>query len=202
MAEKKVKSRYIACIIYPDNSDQMDFMRYLITREECVWIYHEKEKQTSLPDGQSEDKDSDEGHDFKPHYHLMVHFKNAHYADGFVKSSCGAIKYCKAINDAHSYARYMIHDTYKALKAHKREYAPEDVKSSWPDLWAFLYSDKDGQSSLLAVVDILAYAEQCANYTGLMRILCAEGRSDLVKYATSHSYHVQLMCKSIWSGEA
>lgn len=198
MAEKKVKSRYIACIIYPDNADQMDFMRYLIHHEECVWILHEAEPQ-ALPLG---DTSEEEAHDHKAHYHLMVHFKNAHYADGFVKSSCGAIKYAKCINDAHSYARYMIHDTYQALKAHKREYKPEDVKSSWPDLWAFLYTDKDGQSSLLAVTDILAYAEQCANYTGLMRILCAEGRSDLVKYATSHSYHVQHMCKSIWSGEA
>lgn len=202
MAEKKTKSRYIACIIYPDNSEQMEFMRYLIHHEECVWILHEPEPQALTMSGQDVPESSEEAHDFKSHYHLMIHYKNAHYADGFVRSSCGAIKYAKCINDAHSYARYMIHDTYRALKAHKKEYKAEDVKTSWPDLWAFLYADKDGQSSLMAISDIMQYAEQCGNYTGLMRILCAESRADLIKYATSHSYHVMQACKSIWDGTA
>lgn len=199
MAEKKLKSRYIACILYPDNSEQMDFMKYLITHEECVWILHKSENQTALPDSALSSQ-LEEGHDFKPHYHIMIHYKNAHYADGFCRSSCGCVKYAKAINDAHAYARYMIHDTYAALKAHKIEYNVEDVKSSSSDLWSFLYFESDGQSSLMAITDILQYAECCANYTGLMRLLAADGRSDLIKYASSHSYHVMLTCKSIWDG--
>ena len=112
-------------IIYPDNADQMDFFEYLLNREKLVYIYHfaESPKLVWYPLGeQYNDCLYEEGHDSKAHYHCMILFDYPTHCPGLLKSSGGCLKHAEPISDRKAYARYMIHDTYLALREGKRQY--------------------------------------------------------------------------------
>ena len=186
------RSRYFAFIVYPDNSQQMEWFEYLKNRENIIYILHASE-----PVLQGDNLLTCEGydeppHDFKPHIHVMIRFENPHYLSGFVKSSCGAIVHAEAIQDIYSYSRYMIHDTYECLKKHKKQYSREDVQFSSSDFWCQCYCLENTESVVNTFSSLAQIALNCTSYQDLCLTVASLGRGDLLKYIQSHSYHVKM----------
>lgn len=163
-------------IIYPDNSEQMNFFQYLLKREKLVYIYHFGETPALVwyPLGeQYNDCLYDEGHDIKPHYHCMILFDYQHTVQGFLKSSGGCLKHAEPISDRKAYARYMIHDTYLSLKEGKRQYKIEDLKTTNNDfLCSCLVSDKVN-SQVGAMGEIVGIIEEhgITNFPELLSVI-------------------------------
>lgn len=206
-AERKSKqqnprSRYFAFILYPDNAAQMDWLEYLKAHDDIVYILHEAECGKVAPNNLLTMAGNDEPpHDFKNHYHVMIRFRNPHYLTGFVKSSCGAISHAEAVKDVYSYAKYMIHDTYEALKAHKKEYTAADVQFSNSDFWCYLYCASNDESNLNSFQQLAHIAQYCCSYQELCFNVASLGRGDLLRYIESHSYHVKLCFFDIKHGK-
>lgn len=84
-----LKSRYFAFILYPDNPYHMQYLHYLETSHDGFYILHEKNADNFyIPMAGYEG----EQHDEKPHFHVVVRFRNPRTLSGFQKS-IPAVKY-------------------------------------------------------------------------------------------------------------
>ena len=86
---RPVKSRYFAFILYPDNPYHMQYLHFLETSHDGFYILHEKNADNFyIPMAGYEG----EQHEEKPHFHVVVRFRNPRSLSGFQKS-IPAVKY-------------------------------------------------------------------------------------------------------------
>lgn len=187
---KNSKGRIIACILYPDNVEQMDFFAWLKKHEKMIYILHTPEKVLGLPFPEYVDELPEENHDFKEHIHVMLSFPNSISVSGFVKSSAGAIKHAEIVSDRRSYCRYMVHDTYAALKAHKTEYKYEDIKYTDKDFFLSCLLDSRNDSEVSAFAEITSIIdENCiVSLPELVQSVKSLKRADLLAFCMKRGY--------------
>lgn len=187
---KNARGRILAIILYPDNPEQMEFFEWLKRHEKLIYILHSPEKVHGLPCSGYVDKLPDENHDYKPHIHIMLSFPNAISVKGFVKSSAGAIKHAEIVSDRRSYCRYMVHDTYAALKAHKTEYKYDDIKYTDKDFFFSCIFDNRNDSEVSAFAEItnLIDSECIVSLPELVQAVKALKRVDLLTFCMKRGY--------------
>lgn len=190
LKNKSSKGRILAIILYPDNSEQMDFFEFLKKHERMIYILHAPEKVQGLPCFGFMDELPEENHDYKPHYHVMLSFPNPISVKGFVKSSAGAIKHAEIVSDRRSYCRYMIHDTYAALKAHKTEYKYEDIKYTDKDFFLSCVLDSRNDSEVSAFAEITSIIDDnfIVSLPELVQAVKALKRLDLLTFCMKRGY--------------
>lgn len=187
---KNARGRIIACILYPDNMEQINFFSWLKSHEKLIYILHAPEKVQGLPCSDFVYELPEENHDYKPHYHVMISFPQAVTVKGFVKSSAGAIKHAEIVSDRRSYCRYMIHDTYAALKAHKTEYNYEDIKYTDKDFFLSCVLDSRNDSEVSAFAEITSIIDDnfIVSLPELVQALKALKRLDLLTFCMKRGY--------------
>ena len=187
---KSAKGRVLAIILYPDNNEQMDFFEWLKKHEKMIYILHAPEKVQGLPCSDFVDELPEENHDYKPHYHIMLSFPNPISVKGFVKSSAGAIKHAEIVSDRRSYCRYMIHDTYSALKAHKTEYKYEDIKYTDKDFFLSCVLDSRNDSEVSAFAEITSIIDDnfIVSLPELVQAVKGSKRLDLLSFCIKRGY--------------
>lgn len=83
MGKAVTKSRYFSFLLYPDNPYQMQYLNYLENTHEGFYILHHKNADNfNLPLAGFEYVH----HDEKPHYHVVVKYRNPRSLDGVLKS--------------------------------------------------------------------------------------------------------------------
>lgn len=187
------RGRVVACIFYPDNAEHMDLMRYLISLHKCIYISHSPEKVLGLPFSEFTDELPEVNHDFKEHFHFMILFDNPVTIQGFLKSSAGVLKHAELVSDRMSYFRYMLHDTYASLKAHKKQYDISDVKTTDNDfLSSCVVSSNSPESSISCMAQITDIIDNntIVSLPELIQLLKKMERLDLLKFALDKSYFV------------
>lgn len=189
LKSKNSKGRILTIILYPDNSEQMNFFEWLKKHEKMIYILHVPEKVQGLPCSDFVDE-LEENHDYKAHYHVMLSFPNSISVKGFVKSSAGAIKHAEIVSDRRSYCRYMIHDTYASLKAHKTEYKYEDIKYTDKDFFLSCVLDNrnDSEVSAFAEITSLIDSECIVSLPELVQAIKALKRCDLLTFCIKRGY--------------
>ena len=187
---KNSRGRIIAIILYPDNVEQMDFFSWLKKHEKLIYILHAPEKVQGLPCSGFVDELPEENHDYKPHIHIMLSFPNAISVKGFVKSSAGAIKHAEIVSDRRSYCRYMIHDTYASLKAHKTEYKYDDIKYTDKDFFLSCVLDSRNDSEVSAFSEITSLIDNncIVSLPELVQAVKALKRLDLLTFCMRKGY--------------
>lgn len=187
---KSAKGRVLAIILYPDNSEQMDFFGWLKKHEKLIYILHAPEKVLGLPCSCFGDELPEENHDYKPHIHIMLSFPNPISVKGFIKSSAGAIKHAEIVSDRRSYCRYMIHDTYAALKAHKTEYSYEDIKYTDKDFFLSCVLDSRNDSETAAFAEITSIIDDnfIVSLPELVQTVKSLKRLDLLTFCMKRGY--------------
>lgn len=187
---KNSKGRTLAIILYPDNQDQMNFFEWLKNHEKLIYILHTSEKIQGLPYSDFVDVLPEENHDYKPHIHIMLSFPNPISVNGFVKSSAGAVKHAEIVSDKRSYCRYMIHDTYASLKAHKTEYSYNDIKFTDKDFFlsCVLDSRNDSEVSAFAEITNLIDNECIVSLPELVQAVKVLKRLDLLTFCMKRGY--------------
>ena len=158
---------------------------------------HSPEKVQSLPFSGFVDVLPEENHDYKAHCHVMLSFPNPISVKGFVKSSAGAIKHAEIISDRRSYCRYMIHDTYASLKAHKTEYKYEDIKYTDKDFFlsCVLDSRNDCEVSAFAEITSLIDDNFIVSLPELIQAVKAIKRLDLLSFLYEAGLHIICLYK-------
>ena len=84
--QRKIKSRWLCGILYPDdNESHKKALSVILTKYNSLAINHDKD--TYLFDVTDENGDivHHKGDLKKPHYHFVVNFENARYISGFAK---------------------------------------------------------------------------------------------------------------------
>lgn len=187
---KNSKGRILAIILYPDNSEQMNFFEWLKKHEKMIYILHAPERVQGLPCSDFVDELPEENHDYKPHIHIMLSFPNPISVKGFVKSSAGAIKHAEIVSDRRSYCRYMIHDTYASLKAHKTEYKYEDIKYTDKDFFLSCVLDSRNDSEVSAFAEITSIIDDnfIVSLPELVQAVKALKRLDLLTFCMKRGY--------------
>lgn len=88
-----LKSRYFAFVLYPDNPYHLDYLHFLECTHEGFYILHEKNADNHLIPMIGYEY---EHHEEKPHFHVVVRFRNPRTLNGFMKSIPNC-KYYKAL---------------------------------------------------------------------------------------------------------
>lgn len=76
------KTRNFAVMLYPDNPYHMHYLEFLKTTHDGFYILHEKGADNFCPPIAGYKA---EQHDEKPHFHVVVRFKNPRTVSGFLK---------------------------------------------------------------------------------------------------------------------
>ena len=218
--EKKVsRVRWFSVILYPDNEVHCDIIKFL-DEGRCpfvqgFYIRHDPDYTESTGEG-----------DKKEHWHVVLHFQNPRTVSGvqsifggcyvqtkedgskravldstgldnveWVKNSVGTAL-ISTVSDIHSYAMYLLHKTYAAIRAGKKEYALTDCKAFNRDT-EIISLAFDNQVSMQQGTEIYRilndYIEpyRIRSMSMLIKTLYLNGESTLVKYVESHAYLIK-----------
>lgn len=156
--DKTIRSRYFACILYPDNSYHCEYLQYLLYSQTGFYIIHDRGSDLSeIPyKGMVSERHIDHS---KPHIHCIMIFKNARTEKGLINSlpkvryyenvvtkqlySLYDIPYIslpvqevvrplvekfEPIIDIYAYCQYILHKDYKSIALGKRQYEINDIQ--------------------------------------------------------------------------
>lgn len=111
------KSRTFACVLYPEDEEQMKILEYIKINFEYAYILHNE-------DVWEEDTEEHKvGELKKEHYHVLVYFKNARSIDSVKKEL--NIQHLETCN-FYAYTRYLIHKD----NPRKHQYSKEEIKTN------------------------------------------------------------------------
>lgn len=113
------KSRTFALELYPEDISHMSILEYIMQHYEYAFILHDKDVY----------EDTTEEHMIgetkKPHYHVIISFKNARSIDSIKKEL--ELKHVETCN-FYAYTRYLIHlDSPK-----KHQYSKDEITTNMP----------------------------------------------------------------------
>lgn len=167
------KFRTFACELYPEDDTHMEILEYIKSYFEYAYILHDK-------DVWDEEKVDDDGITIhkvgdlkKPHYHVIINFKNPRSLDKLKKEL--GIKHLETCN-FYFYARYLIHKDYprkfqyeeKEIKTNmelrihnaiKRDYNSQEQDTRI--LLDFIYSKQNGSYLTLKMITDYALEHDC-----------------------------------------
>ena len=155
--EREVRSRYYACMLYPDNAYHCEYLQYLIDTQSGFYIIHDKGSDMyNVPyTGYVPEHTEDDG---KAHIHCVLIFKNARTENGIIKSNPyvryyknayskqlftlydipymalpleevirPVVEHFEALTDIYAYAEYLLHKDFKSVALGKRKYEISDI---------------------------------------------------------------------------
>lgn len=207
---KSVRTRWFRLVLYPDNlyhDEVMDYLKSDKNPYQGAYILHQAE--------------SDEK---KEHWHVLLYFPNCRTRSGVVKmfgkgnfrrvgdqlepcpdtagiddsdievSDIVGSSLVEPVSDIHSTAMYLLHKTFAALRACKKEYSLSDLKAFHND-YDFVNSlfELDKNTSVGSnLYEIIRYINEYNIKTVkdlIITLYFNEPR--LVKYVESHSYLIK-----------
>lgn len=130
--DKPSKYGWFAVVLYPDNPEHMDVLRYLeefpLSYPKCVYILHDKDVWTA--EDEQEDAAHVAGTAKKPHIHVMFKVPKQGTVNGVIRSFAGVIDYVEGITSPDAYIEYMTHSDFKSRKQGKVVYDPITFRGS------------------------------------------------------------------------
>ena len=184
--QKEIKSRWWACILYPD-SCKSDF-REILNSKNIDWIcspLHDK------------DKNELDNELKKAHYHLMFTFnKNGSSRLGKAQElakELGANEFVQPVCDLVNSTKYLIH----LNNPEKYQYNKSDITCGiYVDLDNIIKLTKSEERQLNK--DIAKFInENCIGYYHELIEWCASNNDEWFDYIIQHTYHFSMLCKSI-----
>lgn len=155
---KNIRSRYFACILYPDNPYHCEYLQFLVDSQKGFYIIHDAgSDMAELPyTGYVPEHLDDCG---KTHIHCILEFKNARRESGLIKSN-PKVRYYKdetskrlftlydipyislplqeviqpivgkyePIIDIYAYCQYILHKDFKSVALGKKQYSIQDIR--------------------------------------------------------------------------
>ena len=155
---KNIRSRYFACILYPENAYHCEYLQFLRESQKGFYIIHDAGSDMyNVPySGFVPDRFEDSG---KAHIHCIMEFKNARRASGIIKSNPYVRYYKNArteqlftvydilyislpleevvqpivgqfqpIIDIYAYCQYILHKDFKSVSLGKKQYSVSDIQ--------------------------------------------------------------------------
>lgn len=128
------KFRNFGLILYPDNRDDMDLLRYLnnfVNLYHAVYILHDKDR-FSPEDIEKEIKqfgsaNHEVGEIKTPHYHVLFCYPSAVTASSMCKHLC--VNFVEPISSALAQYEYILHvDRSSLSNEYKHTYSPEELQ--------------------------------------------------------------------------
>lgn len=115
------KSRCFCFLLYPEDNSQMDILDYIGQNYEYAFILHNQDKwENDVIDNETGEIIYKKGDFKKPHYHVIICFKNARYLKK-VQEDLG-LSHIETCN-FYAYCRYLIHLDEKD----KFKYSPSEI---------------------------------------------------------------------------
>lgn len=158
---------HFICELYPESKDHMAMLNYLEnhpTRYKIAYILHDRDTWT-----EQDEKDNPEhkaGERKKPHYHVLIHQKDAQAVTAFVKFFSLWIKYAEGCNSPVSTLLYFLHDTPDSM--HKARYQMEELKGD-PSLLRLVLTENEHFIQFELVSEMLE--ECCGDMSALPKVI-------------------------------
>lgn len=155
---REVRSRYYACMLYPDNAYHCEYLQYLVDTQTGFYIIHEKGSDMyELPyTGFVPEHTEDTG---KAHIHCILIYKNARTENGIIKSNPyvryykdenterlyslydipyislplqevikPVVEHFEPLTDIYAYCQYILHKDFKSVALGKKQYEVSDLR--------------------------------------------------------------------------
>lgn len=154
---REPRSRYYACMLYPENPYHCEYLQYLIDTQTGFYIIHDKgSDMANLPyAGFVPEHTEDTG---KAHIHCIIMYKNARTESGIIKSNPyvryykdekskqfftvydipyislplqevikPVVEHFEPLTDIYAYAQYILHKDFKSVALGKKQYTVQDI---------------------------------------------------------------------------
>lgn len=140
------QSYYFACVLYPEDSMQCKFLKWLTEQKEIQMFYilHDKDVDTSAPQGEGIVPLK------KAHWHVVVKFPTRKSVKGASSYSANMIHW-ELVSDQFSYAKYLTHEDFASTLEGKHKYELSDIRGNESGLKLYMSligNDSFVQSSL------------------------------------------------------
>ena len=167
---EKFRSRLYVAVLYPEDTTHADCMEKLKTNGyNFAAILHDKDV---YEDGENK------GELKKPHWHIVLRFKNAVWSTAVAKELGIAPNYLEACKDQDAALLYLVHYS----KEEKYQYEYEAVFGPMKPKLGTLLADTDEGTRALNVLDIITNSPGPIGYTELIRKAVSAGvYGDLIR---------------------
>lgn len=217
--EKAARVRWFSIILYPDNEVHCDIIDFL-DKGRCpfvqgFYIKHEPDYSETTQEGEK-----------KEHWHVVLHFQNPRTVCGVQSIFGGCYVQMKedgtkravldstglngvewekhsvskalisTVSDIHSYSMYLLHKTYAAIRAGKKEYQLKDCKAFNHDT-EIIPKAFDNQTTLqqggemYQILNDYIEPYNIKSIATLVKTLYLNGETTLLKYVESHAYLIK-----------
>ena len=191
-----VPSFYFAAVFQCRFSDQMSVFRWILNDSgyRVCAIIHDRDTAyedhaVSMPDGSEIEIKS--GERVPEHYHAIIKVSRRITAESMCKRFGGYVHF-EALSDPSEYARYMVHDTFASRN--KPRYEQSAVIGD-----TALYSELVRRAVTVDDTQIYhrlrLYIERCGSPKEAIYYALMHDDIDVYKWASSHAYFVNLLCK-------
>lgn len=156
-SRKEIRSRYYACMLYPENPYHCEYLQYLVDTQTGFYIIHDKGSDMhNVPyAGYLPEHFEDSG---KPHIHCILIYKNARTQNGIIKSNPYVryykneitkqlftvydipyinlplqevikpiVEHFEPLTDLYAYSEYILHKDFKSVALGKKQYSVQDI---------------------------------------------------------------------------
>lgn len=190
---KATRSRWIACVFYPDNEEHMELYEYFNSHVQMVSILHKGEPKATGGEDQGENTETG-----KDHIHALLYFEFPRTLKSFVTACDGALQHAELVNDCFAYATYMLHATFAAR--HKTQYDKSQiiVSRKGGEIYAKLYGRDDKKSDIEMILYMSERAHEFQSFGSMVLAFAKEGLQQLVNFCKRNTYFIQNLLKAKW----
>ena len=159
----KFRSRLFVAVLYPEDSSHVECISKLESNGyNYAGILHDKDV---YEDGENK------GELKKPHWHIIVRFKNAVWNTAVAKELCITPNYLQACKDQDSSLLYLVHYG----KEDKAQYEYEEVFGPMRLKLATLLADTDEGTRVLNIVQIIEDSPGPIGYSEMLKKVVSAG---------------------------
>lgn len=160
---ENVRDRKFISILYPDDETHVSAMGKLMTEGyNFAAILHDKDLH--------EDAEHD-GDPKKPHWHVVLKFKNPVWSNSVAKNLGIAPNYIKQAKSLDGALCYLVHFGFEG----KYQYDIEEVFGSLSSRVAFLVNDQDESTRALSIYDLIRNSPGIVSYSEIFEKVCKSG---------------------------
>lgn len=154
-----IRARHFEIILYPKEDEKhKEILEFIRKSYSFLAIEHDKDV-------------TDEGELKKPHYHVIVSFKNARYLNGFADEVGIAPNYIEVKNDLDKALLYCIHFGNKD----KFQYDVNNAEGELKKRLIAIISKSDEAEQVKQIIDLLYSLPKPVTYTQLLLACCDAG---------------------------
>ena len=166
----KWRDRKFVAVLYPDDPDHFAAVDQLITQGyNFAAILHDKDVFTEADE--KENPEHKAGTIKKPHWHIVMKFKNAVWNTALADQLGIKPNYIKACQNLNGALLYLVHYGFDE----KEQYDLEEVFGSLSTKVASLLADDDESTRALNIYDLIRNSPGIVTYTEIFEKACKNG---------------------------